>query len=180
MKISGIYKIESKIRPDRIYIGSAISIKKRWNYHKEDLKRGKHHSIKLQRHFDKYGESDFIYSIIEPCFPEFLSIREQYYLDLFSPYFNICKNAYTPLGLIRSLETRLKISKNHADVSGKNNPMYGKPQSAEHRMKVKLNHADISGNKNPMFGKHHTEETKEKIRVKLYERRRKRHEAKDW
>ena len=38
MKISGIYKIESKLKPERIYIGSTININIRWNKHLTDLK----------------------------------------------------------------------------------------------------------------------------------------------
>ena len=52
-------------------------------------------------------------------------------------------------GRIFSDETRQKMSDNHADVSGKNNPMYG-------------NHK-LSGENNHMFGKHHSEETRRKI-----------------
>jgi hypothetical protein len=37
---------------------SAINIKKRWNKHIYDLKHNVHHSIKLQRHCNKYGISD--------------------------------------------------------------------------------------------------------------------------
>ena len=32
------------------------------------------------------------------------------------------------------------------------------------RIKISLNHADISGEKNPMYGKHHSEESKSKMR----------------
>lgn len=48
-----------------------------------------------------------------------------------------------------SEETRRKMSQNHADVSGKNSPMYGVCHTGEN---------------NPFYGKHHTEETKEKLR----------------
>lgn len=88
MKISGIYKIESKIKSERIYIGSAININRRWIIHLYDLKNNKHHSNKLQNHYNKYGKDDLIFTIIEKC-PIFkLLIREQYYMDLKSPYFN--------------------------------------------------------------------------------------------
>ena len=53
MKISGIYKIQSKLKPDRIYIGSAVNIRTRWNVHLCNLRNSMHHSKKLQRHFDK-------------------------------------------------------------------------------------------------------------------------------
>jgi hypothetical protein len=54
MNISGIYKIQSIINPERVYIGSAISIRNRWCTHKSELKGNKHHSPKLQNHYNKY------------------------------------------------------------------------------------------------------------------------------
>ena len=49
-------------------------------------------------------------------------------------------------------EIRQKMGENHADVSGSNNPNFGKPLSKERIEKIR-------GDKNPMFGrrgdKHH-------------------------
>ena len=61
---TGIYKIVSKIRPDRMYIGSSINIPKRWREHISNLKKNKHHSKQLQNHFNKYGEADLQFSIL--------------------------------------------------------------------------------------------------------------------
>lgn len=47
------------------------------------------------------------------------------------------------------------------DLSGKNNPMYGKTQSDETRKKISIkNKGKLAGNKNPMFGKKRTKEVK--------------------
>ena len=67
MKISGIYKIQSLIKPERIYIGSGCDLKRRRNYHWNDLRKNKHHSILLQRHYNKYGESDLSFSVLLGC-----------------------------------------------------------------------------------------------------------------
>jgi GIY-YIG catalytic domain. len=64
MNTSGIYKIESKLKPERIYIGSAINIGQRWRVHLSDLRKQKHHSKKLQNHYNKYGEVDLSFSIL--------------------------------------------------------------------------------------------------------------------
>ena len=65
-----------------------------------------------------------------------------------------------------------RISENHADVSGKNNPMYGKnvkdymtPEKYEQYRK-NLSLAN-SGENNPFYGKTHTKETVEKIKLSL-------------
>jgi group I intron endonuclease len=115
MKISGIYKIQSVIKPERIYIGSAVDVKQRWAVHLHTLRNNKHHSIKLQRHFNKYAESDLIFIIIEPCFPEFLIIREQYYLDNNITYFNNSKIAGSPLGVKHSKEFCIKNSERNKE-----------------------------------------------------------------
>lgn len=105
MNISGIYKIQSVINPKRFYIGSSEHVERRWNKHKRDLIRNKHHSPQLQYHYDKYGESDLIFIIIEPCLPEFLTVREQYYLDTLKPYFNTCSIAGNTTGYHHTKET---------------------------------------------------------------------------
>jgi len=117
MKTSGIYKIESKVRPERFYIGSAIDIKDRWRCHLKDLKYNKHGSIILQRHYDKYGADDLVFSVIEPCLPQFLIIREQYYIDILNPFFNCCKIAGSCLGIKRSMETIIKLRNSHKGKS---------------------------------------------------------------
>lgn len=59
-------------------------------------------------------------------------------------------------------ETRAKLSKNHHDVSGKNNPMYGRrdvksmlgrQHSIESRSKMTGPRDSLSGKNNPMYGK---------------------------
>ena len=108
---SGIYKIQSRIKPERVYIGSALRIAHRWYLHLRELSKGTHHSAKLQNHVNKYGLEDLSFSIIEPCFPEWLTSREQFYLNKLNPYFNICKIAGGVLGIKRSKETIEKCKK---------------------------------------------------------------------
>ena len=105
MKISAIYKIQSKIKPNRFYIGSAININHRRDCHLHDLRNNKHNN-KLQRHYNKYKESDLEFLIIEPCLPEFLTTREQYYIDTLKPYFNILPVAGSSLGYKHTEETK--------------------------------------------------------------------------
>lgn len=64
MKQSGIYKITC--RPNnKIYIGSAINIRIRWNRHINELKMNKHVNPILQNAYNKYGLNSFIFEIIE-------------------------------------------------------------------------------------------------------------------
>ena len=54
----------------------------------------------------------------------------------------------------RSEELKKKISES----------MTGIVFTEEHKKKISDNHADFSGENNPLFGKHHSEETKKKMR----------------
>lgn len=62
----GIYFIYSKSQ-NQYYIGKSIDIQKRFWKHLSDLHLGKHHSPYLQFVFNKYGEDDLIFSIVEEC-----------------------------------------------------------------------------------------------------------------
>jgi group I intron endonuclease len=57
----------------------------------------------------KYGFSKFSLEILEYCNIEDLLKREQYYIDLLKPEYNICKIAGSPLGRIVSEATRAKL-----------------------------------------------------------------------
>ena len=81
MPLIGIYKISSKIKPECIYLGSAVSIKKRWANHLSDLRKKKHHNNILQNHYTKYGEQDLVFSILLQCEKEDLIKNEQYFID---------------------------------------------------------------------------------------------------
>lgn len=113
MKISGIYQIQSKVHPDRIYIGSAINIHGRWYQHLNTLRRNKHRNSRLQNHFNKYGESDLQFSILLGCEKDDLIKIEQYFLDSHKPFFNINPTAKSNLGRKFTEEHKDKIRKAH-------------------------------------------------------------------
>lgn len=109
-KVSGVYKITSKVHPERCYIGRSVVIWFRWNEHKRLLRRNEHESPILQNHYNKYGLDDLEFSILEICLPVFLETIEQYYIDhdIFKGYFNVCKVAGNCTGVKQSEETRQK------------------------------------------------------------------------
>lgn len=106
---SGIYAILN-LENKKFYIGQASNLKLRWWQHKNSLSKNKHHSSILQRAWNKYGEQNFVYLIVEKCDKLDLTKREQYYLDLWKPEYNICKIAESVLGVKRSEETKQKMS----------------------------------------------------------------------
>ena len=105
---SGVYKIQSILNPEKFYIGSSQNIGRRFTEHKHHLLRNTHYNIKLQRYVNKHGIENLVFLIIEPCLPDFLLIREQFYIDTLNPFFNINPNAESCLGCKRSDESKEK------------------------------------------------------------------------
>ena len=110
--MTGIYKILNLVN-GKMYIGSAIDIKNRWYRHKTKLKYSKHHSIKLQRSYNKHGIENFIYEVIEECEKEKLIEREQFFIDLYNSYkegYNCTKKSNSRLGIKHSNKSIKKMS----------------------------------------------------------------------
>lgn len=181
---SGIYKIQSVSKPDRCYIGSAICFKIRWANHLNKLKRGVHHSPKLQHHYDKYGKEDLEFTVIEPCLPQFLTAREDTYFHPL-PYFNICPKAGSMLGYIHSEISCKNISKGHIGQIAWNKGKKASEEAVLHQSKshigktpwnkgktgvyseetLKLMGIANSGRVSPMKDKHYSGEALQNIRI---------------
>ncbi len=78
MKISGIYTI-TNISTGRIYIGSSNDILARWKHHKIKLKSSTHDNTYLQNSWNKYGEDNFKFEILEEYIKELLLAMEHYW-----------------------------------------------------------------------------------------------------
>jgi group I intron endonuclease len=83
--MTGIYRIRNLIN-NNCYYGSSKNIDKRWKTHKNQLKRKKHINSILQSAWNKYGEKNFIFEIIEECSEDKLFEIEQKYLDTLPKY----------------------------------------------------------------------------------------------
>lgn len=150
---SAIYRIRNLINGHE-YVGSAANLAKRWREHKRQLRRNKHHSLYLQRAWNKYGDSNFAWEIVEYVEkPEQLLIREQYWLDTIKPVYNICKIAGSTYGVKASAETRKRLSDSHRGQkawnkglrmwTGRNAPNKGKVFTKEHRENLSKSHIGI-------------------------------------
>ena len=161
-KFSGIYQIQSRIKPERKYIGSAVNMHKRWGQHLYCLQKGKHHSKILQNHFNKYGAADLQFTILLGCPEEDLIRTEQFFLDTYPTFFNICKRAGNTAGVKASDETRKKLSITSKGNTGRR----GRPLTEEHKRKISEKQM---GENNSMYGKKLSESAKERIGVKSKE-----------
>ncbi len=56
--------IKNRVNGKR-YIGESIDIQHRFCQHKNELRKGTHHSERLQKEWNKYGEKAFRFSVVE-------------------------------------------------------------------------------------------------------------------
>lgn len=79
----GIYKI-TNIKNSKFYIGSTTrSFKDRFNDHNRDLKNNKHKNYYLQSSYNRYGDNNFKFEIVEIIDDKNnVSEKEQHYLNL--------------------------------------------------------------------------------------------------
>lgn len=126
-KKCGVYCIENLINHKK-YIGQSGDIKSRWRSHKSELRRGIHGNDYLQKAWNKYGEDNFRFYILEECTIDITDDRERYYIAVYDTTNRDCGyNLESGGHMCKTLSdsTKRKISENHASVSGENNPMYG-------------------------------------------------------
>lgn len=99
----GIYQIVCT-ETNKRYIGSAKNLRQRWNDHRKLLRYDKHKNDYLQKAWNKYGENNFRFLIIEFVSEvNALLQREQMWLDVSQSYdeklgFNIATKAGSNIG----------------------------------------------------------------------------------
>lgn len=154
-----IYKIEN-LKNGKIYIGSTTNYPRRKKRHWDDLRHNKHHSLPLQRSWNKYGEGSFTISKIEKGLfidKETLLKREQFYMDTLLPEYNVCKKAGSQLGSKRSDEFKKRCS----------DRMKGKPAWNKGLKLPKQSKETIRKRTKNRIGKHLSTETKLRIKGKV-------------
>jgi group I intron endonuclease len=162
MDIYLIYKIECKINGKQ-YIGyTKQSIKRRFRDH---IKTSKTKNYKLSNAIKKYGEENFIISEITRTNNKETALElEKHYikeLNTLGEGYNMTEGGdggATTTGRRRPESEKDRISKT----------LSGKPKSDEHKLNMSKKHADVSGENNPFYGKTHSEETKNKIANREY------------
>lgn len=183
--IGGIYAIINCAN-GKVYVGSAVDIKRRWIRHVHRLRLGTHTNPILQSAWNKYGESSFDFLILEEVSDRlWLMVREQLWLNDVQPWkrengYNILPSAESRLGHVPSLESRRKqsISLSKSKTGTKASEFQrqrmsiahlGKPWTEKQRLaKHDLSFMDAdwckaisvrtSGENNPFFGKTHPPE----------------------
>lgn len=138
----GIYAIRAP--SGKLYIGSAVNFRRRWNGHRSRLLRGVHHCPGLQAAFHKYGLDALVFCVLALVPRSDLIAVEQAFIDHYAGHlYNASPTAGSRLGSPQSEDTRKKIS---ATLSGHKrsdetkarmaNAQRGRLVSAETRAKI--------------------------------------------
>lgn len=114
-KIRAVYKIENVVNY-KVYVGSSENYYNRMYKHKSDLRANSHCNDYLQKAWNKYGEHNFKFEILEIISIEDNIIeKEQYWIDILNVSdrnigYNLKLKAYSNLGYKYSIESKAKMS----------------------------------------------------------------------
>jgi len=102
-----VYMIKNTVN-GKVYIGSSVDANNRYKSHTSHLKKGVHHSVRLQRSFDKYGEEAFVFIVLK--YTDKNEHRKEEarvlkMLDATNPEKGYNNSDLTDLGVIRHTET---------------------------------------------------------------------------
>lgn len=159
---SGVYALICMVT-NKVYIGSSVKLGPRLLDYMQPAYLFSRPNSPLIRALVKYGNINFCFIILESCEPEEVLKREQYWMDLFCPEYNLSPTAGSTLGVPVSVEARTKLRAAHLGKShtletrqlmsetrrGSNNPMFGKTTSEETKVKLSL---ALKGPNGPLSG----------------------------
>jgi group I intron endonuclease len=153
MKGQFIYKIINTVN-GKFYVGSTTNTRERFRTHRNKLRRNKHHTKHLQAAWNKYGESMFVFHVIETI-PDGQSLQDAEDVWLLAhvgkPY---CYNS----GLRSGAPWRGAEKGTH--------PNFGKPLSEEMKQSISSTLKEFYAEdyfNHPRVGIAHTDEAKAKI-----------------
>lgn len=120
---AGIYAIVH-VATGRIYVGSAVDLRHRCNQHLSLLRNGRHHAARLQRAWNRDGDSAFRFEVLEVLDREDLLVPvEQAWINFLG--------AYAPKGGYNSLSTAGRV------LGLKHTPEVKQAQSVRNRARAK-------------------------------------------
>lgn len=153
-KMKGIYIYIDLETDDIVYVGKDSHIHRNLR-HKAHLNPKRYDNQQINRVLQNNPER-YEYSVLyssDDVSEDDLNMLEISFIERYNPRFNFTKGGDGSTGYKHSEEAKQKISKNHADVSGENNPFYGKKHTEENKKKISES----------LTGKFHSEEEKIKI-----------------
>jgi len=179
-----VYQIRNTSN-NKIYIGSTKNFHKRKFKHLNDLRKGRHHNIYLQRCWNKTNDEElYIFEVLEKCATSELFDKEYEWINNKNPEYNIggvgggdnFTNHPNKEELRKQLAQNLLEAKRPAPKFKQDNPNWrggttfnecpicGKVRRTGNTPKTCASCRIRTGEQNPFYGKKHSEETKNKIR----------------
>lgn len=110
--ISVIYCIINIVN-DKQYVGQTIDKDKRFKEHIKSLNGNYHYNKHLQRSWIAYGDDSFIFIVLENCPHRLLNEREQFWIDILNPEYNMAPVAGSMLYYKHTEEAKVKMSEAH-------------------------------------------------------------------
>ena len=144
---TGIYHIKNSVT-GKYYIGSSIELSKRMGRHLWGLRKGIHHSLKLQRSFDKHGEVAFEFKILLVCEAKDVEMFETRAIHAYDSYqngYNVAPEAKggfmrgrkwpegTKEARVEAMKGRTMSENNRADQSVRKKAEWADPATHEAR-----------------------------------------------
>lgn len=136
---TGIIYLASSKTTGKYYVGQTIEGLRRRTMNHKNKSRKIQTSHKFYNAINKYGFNDFNWFILMEAPQDELNALEILIIGILDTYengYNSTRGGDTTFGYKHSEETKLKVSEHHADVSGKNNPMFGKRRTKEEKLKM--------------------------------------------
>lgn len=150
--LCGIYKITNNVNW-KVYVGQSINIMARWKDHINTLNRGDSRCTLLQRAWNKYGQENFTFEILELCSEDVLDEIEIKYINFYDAC-NTNKGYNIESGGNQCKHLSDKTKRKIGDANrGRRHSEESKKQMSKSR----------TGEGNGMYKKQHSEETKKKI-----------------
>jgi len=172
MAMKAIYRLIN-LTTGKSYVGQSVNVIKRRLQHFSNLKCGRHENDYLQKSYNKYGQSSFIFEILEEIdglTQEEVNNREKLWIEHFNSYdegYNLTQGGDGTQGRSFSIEERKKRS---IKMAGSGNHFFGKKHSIETRKRLSAIGSLRTGSKNHFYGKTHSEDWKEQRQL-LYKRK---------
>lgn len=142
------------------YVGSALDLRNRFrNYFNTSYILDRADSMLIYKALLTHGFENFILEILEYCEPSVLIEREQYYIDLLKPEYNILKIAGSRLGSKHTLEAIAKIKagalNRSSEAVSKNlehlNKLNSSQEHKEHLIRLNTSLEHIAKTANPVI-----------------------------
>lgn len=181
-----IYSITNQ-RNNKRYIGISVEFPNRKRNHLWHLRKNKHSNVKLQNAYNKYGEENFSFDVLEELDnADKMTVLEKEHdyikkYDTFKSGYNMSEG-FDGSTLVEWTERQKKLASerwkgNDIWLGRKQSPEHIKKRTAVHKGKVlndetkrKISESRLGkyrGEENPFYGRSHTSEVKQTLSNKL-------------